>query len=86
MDPYKILEHPHVTEKNISVVEKENKLCFIVKRKTTKEEIKKAVEELFKVEVDQINVLINRNGKKKAIVKLKPKYQAADIAVKLGIV
>lgn len=86
MDPYKILKYPHMTEKSIGLVERENKLVFITVRKATKDQIRKAFEEAFNVEVESINTLITRNGEKKAFIKLKPKYHAADIAVRLGII
>ena len=86
MDPYKILKYPHKTEKSISVVEKENKIVFIVDRRFNKEEIKKAFEEVFKVKVEKVNTLIDRRGRKKAFIKLKPEYPAADVAVKLGMI
>ena len=66
MDPYKILLYPHMTEKSIGLVERENKLVFIVDRKANKKEIKRAFEEAFNVKVQSINSLITREGKKKA--------------------
>jgi len=86
MDPYQVLKYPHMTEKSISVVEKENKIVFIVDRRYDKNEIRKAFEEVFNVKVDKINTLINREGKKKAFIKLKKEYSAADVAVKLGMI
>ena len=86
MDPYKILKYPHMTEKSIGLVERENKLVFIVDRKSTKSKIKQAFEQEFKVKVESINTLVNRKGEKKAFIKLKPEYQAADVAVRLGII
>ncbi len=86
MDPYKILKFSHMTEKSIGLVEKENKLVFIVDIKSTKNDIKKAFEDLFKVKVEKINTLITRDGKKKAFIKLKPEHHAADVAVKLGMI
>lgn len=86
MDPFKILKYPHMTEKSIGLVEGENKLIFIVERKAKKEQIKKSFEELFEVKVDRVNTMITRDGKKKAFIKLKPEYQAMDVAVKLGMV
>jgi len=68
------------------LVEKENKLVFIVDRRIGKEEIKKAFEDVFKVKVDKINTMITREGKKKAFIKLKKEYSAADVAVKLGMI
>ena len=86
MDPYKVLKYPHMTEKSIGLVEKENKLVFIVEIKYKKEDIKKAFEEVFKVKIDKINTMITRNGKKKAIIKLNKEHSAADVAVKLGMI
>ncbi len=86
MDPYKTLRYPNMTEKSIGLVERENKLVFIVDRKSTKKEIKQAFENEFKAKVESINTIITRTGRKKAFIKLKPEYQAADIAVRLGII
>lgn len=86
MDPLDVLKHPHITEKNVSLVERENKLVFIVDRRYKKQDIKQAIEKLFEVEVEKVNTIITREGKKKAFIKLKPKYSAADVAVKIGIV
>lgn len=86
MNPHEILKYPHMTEKNVSLVEKENKIVFIVDKKAQKEDIKKAFEDLFKVKVEKINTSITREGKKKAVVKLKKGYAAADVAVKLGMI
>ena len=86
MDSYKILRYPHMTEKCISLVERENKLVFIVDRKSTKNQIKQAFEQEFKAKVESINTLVTRTGRKKAFIKLKPEFQAADVAVRLGII
>lgn len=86
MDPFEILKHPYLTEKSISLVEKENKIVFIVNRKANKKEIKEAFEKLFEVKVESVNTQIMPNGEKKAIIKLKPEFKASDIATKLGMV
>ena len=86
MDPYKILKHPMMTEKNVAKVEKENKLIFIVDKKAKKQEIKKAFEELFNVKVVDVNTSITREGKKKAFIKLRKEYSASDVAVKVGMI
>jgi len=75
---------PIATEKAIMKVETENVLTFLVDQKTTKQEIKKEIEELFKVKVDKISTNI-RNNKKVAYVKLNKKNFAIDIATKLGL-
>jgi large subunit ribosomal protein L23 len=67
------------------MVEKDNKLIFIVNLKAGKAEIKKAVEELYEVKVKKVNLLITPQGVKKAYVKLTPEFKASDVAIKLGI-
>jgi len=80
-----IVKRVLISEDAVSLVEKENKIIFIVDLKARKSEIKKAVEELYEVGVDKVNVQVTPSGEKKAYVKLKPEYSAADLAVKLGI-
>jgi large subunit ribosomal protein L23 len=67
------------------MVENENKLVFIVSLKAGKNDVKKAVEELYEVKVRKVNLLVTPQGEKKAFVKLHPDYKAADVAIKLGI-
>lgn len=55
---------PIVTEKATLVAEKNNQVAFRVVANATKPEIKAAVELLFKVEVESVQVL-NRKGKEK---------------------
>ena len=55
---------PIVTEKATEVAERNNQIAFRVAPDATKPEIKAAVELLFKVEVDSVQVL-NRKGKEK---------------------
>jgi len=85
MDPYEVILYPLMTESASLMVENENKLVFIVNLKAAKKDVKKAVEELYEVEVEKVNVLITPKGEKKAFVKLHPDYKAADVAIKLGI-
>ncbi|MCK4247366.1 MAG: 50S ribosomal protein L23 [Methanomicrobia archaeon] len=85
MDPYDILTHPLITEKNVTMMENENKLAFIVRRTAKKLEIKKAVEELYEVEVAEINTMILPDGRKKAYVRLKEEYLADEVATKIGV-
>ena len=84
-DPYAVIKYPVMTEKSMRMVEEENKLVFVVDRRAKKPTIKRAVEELFDVEVEKVWTLITSRGEKKAIVKLKPEYKATDVAVRLGI-
>jgi large subunit ribosomal protein L23 len=85
MDPYEVILYPLMTEAASLMVEKENKLVFVVNLKANKSDVKKAVEELYEVGVERVNLLVTPQGEKKAFVKLQPDYKAADIAIKLGI-
>jgi len=85
MDPYEVILYPLMTESASLMVETENKLVFAVNLKAAKKDVKRAVEELYEVEVEKVNVLITPKGEKKAFVKLHPDYKAADVAIKLGI-
>jgi large subunit ribosomal protein L23 len=85
MNPYEVILCPLMTESASLMVEKENKLVFIVSLKAGKNDVRRAVEELYEVKVAGVNVLITPQGEKKAFVKLHPEYKAADIAIRLGI-
>ena len=80
-----VLKYPLTTEKNVRLIQEENKLVFIVERKANKSEIKKAAEEFFKVKVLKVNTSILPSGKKKAYIKLSAEYPALDIATSLGL-
>ncbi|MBC7130008.1 50S ribosomal protein L23 [Candidatus Bathyarchaeota archaeon] len=85
MNPYDVILYPLMTESASLMVEKENKLVFIVNMKATKKDVKTAVEELYDVKVEKVTLAITPDGQKKAFVKLSPEYKAADVAIKLGI-
>jgi len=85
MDPYEVIFYPLMTESASLMVEKDNKLIFIVNLKAGKSDVKRAVEQLYEVKVAKVTMLITSQGEKKAFVKLKPEYKASDVAIKLGI-
>lgn len=85
-DPYKVVKHPLATEKAVRIMNTENKLIFIVDKGSTKAEIKKAVQDLFKVKVEKVNTMVDTRGRKKAYIKLSPETPAADIATQLGMI
>ncbi|NJF25306.1 50S ribosomal protein L23 [Thermococcus sp. Bubb.Bath] len=85
MDPYKVIVKPVVTEKAVSLIERENKLTFVVDKRATKQDIKMAVEAMFDVKVEKVNTLITMKGEKRAYVKLKPEYNASEIAARIGL-
>jgi len=85
MRAHEIIKYPLSTEKSIRLMETENKLIFVVERKASKKEIKKALEELFKIKVIKVNTLVDKEGKKRAYVKISPETPAMDIATQLGM-
>ncbi len=81
---YQVILAPHVSEKSTTAAEKSRQMVFKVREDATKPEIKTAVEKLFEVEVDSVQVINvrgkmrygkqtgKRNNWKKAYVRLKP--------------
>ena len=59
-----VLVAPIISEKATRIGEKQNQVLFKVLRDATKPEIKAAVELMFKVEVEAVNV-VNQKGKVK---------------------
>ncbi len=84
-DPWTVISHPLLTEKSIGGIEGENKLVFMVKREASKDMIRWAVETALSVKTDSINTLVDREGNKKAIVKLAKGFKAGDIATRFGM-
>lgn len=63
MNAYDIIKKPILSEKSYKGIP-EKKYTFIVDERATKTQIKAAVEEIFKVKVDRVNV-VNVRGKYK---------------------
>jgi len=85
MDPNKTIKYPLSTEKSIRLMESENKLIFVVDKKASKADIKKAIEVVFKVKVTKVNTLVTPNNEKRAYVKFSAETPAIDIATQLGL-
>ncbi len=85
VDPWTILQSPLLTEKAIAKIETENKLVFLVNRKSTKNQIRWAVEKAFSVKIIDVQTIIDRKGRKKAWVKLAKEFSASEIATRLGM-
>lgn len=64
MDLHYVLKKPHITEKVTQLKEDVNRYCFSVATESTKIDVKRAVEELFKVKVDNVRT-ISVHGKAK---------------------
>jgi ribosomal protein uL23 len=84
-DPFEIIMYPYLSEKSLRFVTTQNTLMFVVSRRSTKKQIKWAVERAFDVKVQRVNTYIAMDGKKRAYVKLQPEFKAADIATKFGM-
>ena len=83
----KVLLAPHISEKSTVIADQSRQFVFKVIKDATKAEVKQAVEQLFKVEVEAVRVcnakgkvkrfgqmLGRRAGGKKAYVTLKPGF------------
>ncbi len=84
--PYDILIKPLLTEKMTALKESENRVSFVVDKSANKIEVKKAIEEAFKVKVAAVNVM-NLLGKKKRLGKFagkRPDWKKAIITLKKG--
>ncbi len=92
-NPYSIIQMPWITEKTLDArrvsdgddrrQQNSNRLEFIVRRESTKPQIKAAVEALLDVKVAKVNTKITRTGKH-ASVRLAEGYDAEEAALKLG--
>jgi large subunit ribosomal protein L23 len=80
-----VLLYPLMTEDAVALIERDNKLTFVVNLKANKPAIKRAFEELYEVKVATINTLITPKGLKKSYITLTPDNRASDLAIKLGI-
>lgn len=85
LQPELVIVYPMMSEDTVKLIESENKITFIVHNKSTKHDIRRAVEELYDVKVTRVFTLTTPEGKKKAYVKLGPESKASELAVKLGI-
>jgi len=93
----KVLVGPHISEKATILAEKQKQVVFRVASFATKLDVKKAVENLFKVKVNHVKI-INVKGKtrrfkqvlgkkndwKKAYVALQPGYDIDFMSVATG--
>lgn len=80
-----VIRFPLLSEDAVTLLEAENKITFVVNINSDKHDIKRAVQELYEVRVENVNTMITPEGEKKAFVKLTPEFKAADLAVRLGI-
>ncbi len=79
-----IILKPYITERTFALVENENRICFLVKRTSTKLKIIEAVKVLYNEEPVGVNVCRTVYGKK-AFVKFQTVEKARDLATKIGM-
>jgi large subunit ribosomal protein L23 len=82
----KLLLSPHVSEKSTRIADKNRQFVFKVVPDATKPEIKQAVELMFKVEVEGVQV-VNVAGKRKRFGRMagrRPDWKKAYVRLKPG--
>ena len=90
MKPSDVLVKPVLSEKVNKLTEKFNRYTFIVNRKANKLEIKKAVEEFYGIQVQEVNTLVmpskakSRNTKAGVLTGRKPAKKKAIVTVAEG--
>lgn len=86
LELHEVIEYPLISEKAVGLIETQNKIAFIVNKKATKTEVRKAVEAIYSVKVDSVQTMRDQKGRKKAFVKLNEKFKASSLATKLGVI
>ena len=80
-----LIRQPYITEKTFNMIERENKLTFIVSDKANKKNIAESLESLYGSDISEVNTSRTVRGKK-AIIKFETPEGARDLATKLGLV
>ena len=83
---YRIIESPHVTEKTSALSINNNQVVFRVNKSATKNQIKKAVEELFSVSVTSVSTSISKGKTKRNRVGVyrRSNFKKAFVSLKQG--
>lgn len=86
LEDYDVIRYPLYTEKTNGLVQDANTYTFCVGIKSTKTQVKEAIERIFNVEVDSVRVC-NYQGKLKRVsrgIGRRPKYKKAYVTLKEG--
>ncbi len=85
LEPRQVLIAPVVSEKSYSLIE-ENKYSFRVHEKAHKTQVRQAVEELFDVHVEKVNILkVQPKPKRRGFVRgKKPGWKKAIVELREG--
>lgn len=82
---HSIILRPYITEKTFNLIEKENKLTFIVADSASKKDVNEAIKTMYEGNVKEVNIFRTVRGKK-AIVRFTKDDEARQLATKLGLV
>jgi large subunit ribosomal protein L23 len=82
---HSIILRPYITEKTFNLIEKENKLTFIVADSASKKDVNEAIKTMYEGNVKEVNIFRTIQGKK-AIIKFTKDDEARQLATKLGLV
>lgn len=82
---HSIILRPYITEKTFNLMEKENKLTFIVAESASKKDVSEAIKTMYEGNVKEVNIFRTVRGKK-AIVRFTKDDEARQLATKLGLV
>jgi large subunit ribosomal protein L23 len=86
MDVFRVIKAPLITEKGTLVGERGNQVVFKVDRRANKIEIRRAVETMFKVKVEEVRT-INLLGKKRRVgrsIGKRPDWKKAYVTLAEG--
>ncbi len=85
-NPYAVIKYPLITEKTTALAD-ENKYVFIVVKNAGKNQVKMAIEQIYKVSVMNVSI-VNMPGKKRKYrlsrEGYRPAYKKAIITLKEG--
>lgn len=86
---YDVLRRPIITEKSSYQSSRLNQVTFEVARDATKAMVKEAVETLFGVEVERVNIIVvpakrARRGRGRRLVTRRPAYKKAIVTLAEG--
>jgi len=83
---FEIIKAPIITEKSANIASNDRKYVFKVDAKSNKTEIKQAIENIFKVKVDNINTVTVKPKKKRVgrYTGLTSKYKKAIVTLALN--
>lgn len=83
---FEIIKAPIITEKSANIASNDRKYVFKVDARSNKTEIKQAIENIFKVKVDNINTVTVKPKKKRVgrYTGLTSKYKKAIVTLALN--